>query len=120
MEEKTPEEERERERERKQNKSNENFLYNWEVGQLISDLNTIKIKLKSSNSASKEEFKYDLTVIKNKYNDDKISTQEKERDRPADFLGGNKSRCKKLKRRSNKTKKIKGKRFRSRRNIVNK
>lgn len=30
--------------------------------------------------------------------------------------GGNKSRCKKLKRRSNKTKKIKGKRFHSRRN----
>lgn len=73
MEEKTPEEE---ERERKQNKSNENFLYNWEVGQLISDLNTIKIKLKSSNSACKEEFKYDLTLIKNKYND-KIRPKKK-------------------------------------------
>ena len=116
MEEKTPEEERERERERKQNKSNENFLYNWEVGQLISDLNTIKIKLKSSNSASKEEFKYDLTVIKNKYND-KISTQEKERLRPVvDFRAGDKSRCINLKITSNKTKKIKVKRFRSRRN----
>jgi hypothetical protein len=113
MEEKTPEEE---ERERKQNKSNENFLYNWEVGQLISDLNTIKIKLKSSNSASKEEFKYDLTVIKNKYND-KISTQEKERLRPVvDFRAGDKSRCINLKITSNKTKKIKVKRFRSRRN----
>ena len=113
MDEKTPEEQTpEEEKERKQKKSNENFLYNWEVGQLISDLNTIKIKLKSSNSASKEEFKYDLTIIKNKYN--KIVTQEKER--LVDFRAGNKSRCINLKITSNKTKKIKVKRFRSRRN----
>jgi hypothetical protein len=105
----TPEEEQKR----KQNKSNENFLYNWEVGQLINDLNAIKIKLKSSNSDSKEEFKYDLTLIKKKYNE-KIATQEKER--LVDFRAGNKSRCINLKISSNKTKKIKVKRFRSRRN----
>lgn len=103
----------EEEQERKQKKSNENFLYNWEVGQLINDLNAIKIKLKSSNSDSKEEFKYDLTLIKKKY-DEKIATQEKER--LVDFRAGNKSRCINLKISSNKTKKIKVKRFRSRRN----
>jgi hypothetical protein len=100
----------------KEKRSNEKFLYDREVGAIIGDLDTIKRKINSSNSACKEEFRDDLTLIKNKYNDDKISTQEKERERPADFLGGNKSRCKNLKRRSNKTKNIKGKRFRSRRN----
>ena len=112
MDEKTPEKQTpEEEKERKQNKSNEKFLYNSEVGQLISELNTIKIKLKSP--ASKEEFKYDLTFIKKKYND-KIETQEKEI--LVDFRAGNKSRCINLKITSNKTKKIKVKRFRSRRN----
>lgn len=96
----------------KEKRSNEKFLYDREVGAIIGDLDTIKRKINSSNSACKEEFRDDLTLIKNKYNDDKISTQE----RPADSLGGNKSRCKNLKRRSNKTKNIKGKRFRSRRN----
>ena len=97
-------------------RSNEKFLYDREVGEIIDDLDAIKRRINSSNSACKEEFRGDLTLIKNKYNDDKISTKEKERERPAYFLGGNKSRYKKLKRRSNKTKKIKGKRFHSRRN----
>jgi hypothetical protein len=115
MDEKTPEEQTpetpEEEKIKKQKKSNENFLYNSEVGQLISDLNAIKIKLKSPDS--KEEFKCDLTLIKKKY-DEKIATQEKER--LVDFRAGNKSRCINLKISSNKTKKIKVKRFRSRRN----
>jgi hypothetical protein len=109
MDEKTPEEQTpetpEEEKIKKQKKSNENFLYNWEVGQLINDLNTIKIKLQSPDS--KKEFKDDLIVIKTKYN--KIA-------RLGDFSAGNKSRCINLKITSNKTKKIKVKRFRSRRN----
>jgi hypothetical protein len=86
----------------KENSSNAKFLYDREVGGIIDDLNAIKRKIKYSNSADKEEFRYDLTFIKNKY--DKF------------LMGGNKSRYKKLKRRSNKTKKIKVKLFHSRRN----
>ena len=81
----------------------------YRVEGLITEIKEIKRDLNSLNSAHRDTFLEDLTNVITKYKG--ICQTER-----SDFRGGNKSRCKKLKRRSNKTKKIKGKRFHSRRN----
>ena len=100
-----------------QQKSNDNFMHDMAVENYISEIKAIKRKLILLKSDSIEKFKEELSGIVSRYND--ICTAEYEMARAksqAVSQGGNKSRYKKLKRRSNKTKKIKGKRFRSQRN----
>lgn len=95
----------------KEKKSIDKDGFAYRVEDLITEIKVVKRDLNLLNSAYRRYFLEDLTNVITKYKE--ICIKER---LESDFLGGNKSRCKKLKRRSNKTKKIKGKRFHSRRN----
>jgi hypothetical protein len=95
----------------KEKKSIDKGGFAYDVENLITEIKVVKRDLNLLNSKNRIYFLEDLTNVITKYK--KICIKERSE---SEFGGGNKSRCKKLKRRSNKTKKIKGKRFHSRRN----
>ena len=88
-------------------KSMDKDAFAYDVERLITEIKVVKRDLNLLNSAHRDTFLKDLTEVITKYED--ICKMER-----SDFRGGNKSRYKKLKRKSNKTNKVK--RILSRRN----